>query len=369
MGFRGTTRQRTRAAQASRTLDYQPSAFRNGEDTGPADPLETQRMKAAGDGNTPTPQPGDAENEFGEAFSEASKDGAKPDQKTVETPTDDTGNQPTGDTGSDLEKGQELGNPAPATDQPAQASGEPETPSGVEPDKGQPSDEPWEHKYKSLDGKYRKETQRRQQLEQEIEEMRRQLAAKAEPQDTDATPKGKQAGDPDDEDAQLLQELDEDMPLMGKAVRRMLEKQQQKLQEIEQRFQPVAATVQKSAVEKHFTMIRAEHNDFDEIMGSGAVQEWVDSHPDYIRTGMQKVIKEGDAQEVIDLINRYKKENGIGQEKPADQQQQDDAAARRRARQIEEAEAVRTRTAPNVPKGQADKDDFEGAFDEAARVT
>lgn len=319
-------------------------------------------MKVAGDTSATEQTDNEGESDFGNAFNEASEVGApKTDLSNDDNPTDDTGQLPTDDTEQESPKAQDQGDPKPADDSPK--SNESDAKADDTPPKGDTeANEPWEHKYKSLNGKFVKEAQRRQTLEQENEELRRKIAAQSPSKDTDAPATGDAADDPNDEDAQVLRELEEEMPTMAKAIKRLLAKQRR---DIEQSLQPMVASVQEDAKAKHFSLIRSEHKDFDEVISE--VAKWVDLQPDYIKNGMQSVLDQGDAQEVIDLVSRFKKDTGTSSTKEPGPQ--DDNAARRRARQIEDAEAVHTRAAPNVPKGDADKDDFGGAFEEASRRT
>lgn len=316
-------------------------------------------MKVAGDqSNTTTHTTSEVESDFGNAFDEASETGAKTEPKTEDLPTDDTGAPPTDDTGNEPPQGKDKGDQPQANDLPASDEHGAKV-ENTQPNGDTEANEPWEHKYRSLNGKFVKEAQRRQTLEQENEELRRKIAAKSASKDTDAPATG-EAADPNDEDAQVLRELEEEMPTMAKAIKRLLAKQRR---EIEESLQPMVASVHEDAKAKHFSTIKSEHKDFDALIGD--VAEWVDSQPDYIKNGMQSVLNQGDAQEVIDLVSRFKKDTGISSTK--EPEPQDDSAARRRARQLEDAEAVRTKGAPQIPKGEADKDDFNGAFEEASQ--
>lgn len=72
--------------------------------------------------------------------------------------------------------------------------------------------------------------------------------------------------------------------------------------------QPIASSVQQSAEEKHFAAIRGAHADFDTVLPE--VEKWVAAQPAYLKTALEATLDSGTATDVIDLMNRYKKEAG-----------------------------------------------------------
>jgi uncharacterized protein YdcH (DUF465 family) len=80
----------------------------------------------------------------------------------------------------------------------------------------------------------------------------------------------------------------------------------QELAALKQELAPIQKTVQDNSVEAHFAAIRGAHSDFDAVMASGKVHEWVATLPSYARTGAENVIKAGSTDEVIELLGQYK---------------------------------------------------------------
>lgn len=126
-------------------------------------------------------------------------------------------------------------------------------------------------------------------------------------------------------------------------------------------FAPVAKGFTEQSEQQHFTAIRTAHSDFDAVLPE--VEKWVDTHPKYLQTGMKQALTEGSAQDVIDVVGRYKK--AVGKVDPpappakpaAPAVSQDDVNALA-------AVPGGRRPAPTTRTGVA-KDDYDGAFDEA----
>lgn len=126
--------------------------------------------------------------------------------------------------------------------------------------------------------------------------------------------------DPTDDTAtqeavEALTNLQEQDPDVYKAVQAMLEAKDQtfaeKLADLEDRFAKVIEPIQQSTEEtfedRHFDAVTDVHEDLHEIMVEGGpVDEWVAKQPVFMQTAMNEVITNGDAQEVIDLVNQYK---------------------------------------------------------------
>lgn len=222
----------------------------------------------------------------------------------------------------------------------------------------------WRQRYLTLQGKFNKLASQRQPQQHQQQDDDGNSAE----QDTGKKQQPDPAQQLAEEDRELLEQLDSELPLVGKAVRKLLETQQKSLLSVlEQKLAPVARTVQLTEEDKHFAAIYEAHEDFDDIVAGEELYEWIDSHPSYIQSGMRAVLDRGTSGEVIDLFSRFKEASGkAGAQQQEDRQQQEDPAVARRKKQLEDAGAVRSRT-PAAPstKGAA-PDDFDGAFEAAA---
>lgn len=80
--------------------------------------------------------------------------------------------------------------------------------------------------------------------------------------------------------------------------------------EIEKKFSEALAPIQKTAqdnsVEAHFSAITEAVPDFDKLVESGVVDDWIKTLPSYARAGATRVMSEGTAPEVIELFGQYK---------------------------------------------------------------
>lgn len=220
----------------------------------------------------------------------------------------------------------------------------------------------WRQRYLTLQGKFNKLASQRQPQQHQ-----QQPEDGSDEQDT-----GKKKPDPAqqlaDEDRELLEQLDSELPLVGKAVRKLLETQQKTLlTAVEQKLAPVARTVQLTEEDKHFAAIYEAHDDFDDIVAGEELYEFIDSQPSYIQSGMRAVLDRGTAEEVIDLFSRFKEATGkAGAQRQEGRQQQEDPVVARRKKQLEDAGAVRSRTPAAPPTKGVASDDFDGAFDAVA---
>jgi hypothetical protein len=127
------------------------------------------------------------------------------------------------------------------------------------------------------------------------------------------------------------------------------------LQIVYKDFAPIAQGYSTDAQEKHVRAVHEAVPDFDAIVGK--VPVWIKTQPTYLQPAMQAAYDKGSTADVIDLFKTYKVANGavvaapVVKPKPADA---DDLAP------------VNSKRSTPAPKGGADKDDFDGAFAEAA---
>lgn len=280
-----------------------------------------------------------ADDEFSAAFGEATQ----ADTPASEPADDPEGDEPEGAPPADEGKPESEEDEAAKTDEPAG-----DEPAGDVPPAPAPEDEDdpalWKQRYKTLQGMFKAEVAR---------EVHRQLQDRHEPPPPAAQADGKP--ETPDEDSAALEEAMQDFPHLMKAVELMVKKAEEK---IRQEYAPVAETVASSARERHFAAIRSAHGDFDTV--KAGLKDWVDQQPSYLRPGYEAVLYGGSAEDVIDLVTRYKESKGIRSAAPTSHKPD-----RARQQAAEAAEVVRTRSAPVVPRGEPDKDDYEAAFAEA----
>ena len=83
-----------------------------------------------------------------------------------------------------------------------------------------------------------------------------------------------------------------------------------KMTELEARLNdtiaPMQQTAQNNAMDAHFNAIKSAISDFDQLVVSGAVQDWIKTQPSYVQKAATAVLEQGTASEVIELFSNYK---------------------------------------------------------------
>ncbi|MBR7002846.1 MAG: hypothetical protein IKI11_09330 [Neisseriaceae bacterium] len=62
-----------------------------------------------------------------------------------------------------------------------------------------------------------------------------------------------------------------------------------------------------SVAEKHYQAIYAAHPDADSIVESKELQVWIETLPNYVQNSVKDILKHGTSNEVIDMLNDFKK--------------------------------------------------------------
>lgn len=191
---------------------------------------------------------------------------------------------------------------------------------------------------RSLEGRYRKERQswenERRELLERLAELAGQLKAQPAPaaQEPTAAPDG------------VLE-----APL-SEAVRL----------ETAKLLGPLVASLE---AERHKTAVASAHPDFEAVASDPDLLAWIEEQPAFIASSLSRVVETGTAEEVIELLDRYKKDRG--KQQAAAREEKSRAGAERRAR---EAAAVKSRSA-GPPREKQAAQDFESAWIEAVRAS
>ena len=133
------------------------------------------------------------------------------------------------------------------------------------------------------------------------------------------------------------------------------------LSQIDPRLRSVESTVTTSTREQHFTALHQAHPDYDTVIGK--VPAWIKTLPSYAQAGAQAVYDGGTTQEVLALVTDYKKSAGIAPTPPATSPATPPAKPKPDGADLT---PVSSRRPVTTPKGEADPNDFDGAFAEAA---
>ena len=71
---------------------------------------------------------------------------------------------------------------------------------------------------------------------------------------------------------------------------------------------PLQESVQTFSVNDHMAAIYEAHEDYDQVYQPA--MEWVDKQPNFLKTAYQNVIKQGTAEDVAQMLQRFKDETG-----------------------------------------------------------
>lgn len=232
-----------------------------------------------------------------------------------------------------------------------------------------------EQKWRTLQGihKHDKETweQKEREYQEQLEKLKAAPVKPAEPpKDAKSVPVGKNYDDLSDEDKAALKEYDEEFDTISKmeALKRQAEltKIRKEFQDaivaITQAVAPAITVGNEVSQSKHFDTIRAVHNDFETYRDDGTLKSWIDSKPAYLKNAYEKAYNEGVAEEVIDLITNFKKENNIGNGN-SDPLHSNTPNPKKEEKKAALSVVTNRRGAVNLVQNSTD--DFEGAFDEA----
>lgn len=118
---------------------------------------------------------------------------------------------------------------------------------------------------------------------------------------------------------------------------------------------PVLEVANQTAEEKHYNTILSAHPDAQEIIGD--VQKWISNQPKFLQPQYDNVLKQGSAQDVVELFTVYKGSTGVKDQDPPPKQETDNRLKRMAAPQ-----SVRTSVT-----AEEDPDDFDGAFEAAVK--
>lgn len=137
--------------------------------------------------------------------------------------------------------------------------------------------------------------------------------------------------------------------------------------QLTEKIAPIIEKVQKAENKTFRETVLEKHNDLDTIRPK--LQTWVEKQPTYLRKAYEETLRAAPAEDVIDLITRFKKEEGLDRPQvttpstpPAATPAAPDPNQQRR---LDRMEAVDGGASKPSSSG-ADPLDFDGAFDEAA---
>lgn len=79
---------------------------------------------------------------------------------------------------------------------------------------------------------------------------------------------------------------------------------------VSQRLSNIEQQYERDLVRKHVEAIYTAHPDADSIQESREFAGWIDSLPSYVKSSVKQIIQQGTSEQVIDMLNDFKKSQG-----------------------------------------------------------
>jgi hypothetical protein len=121
---------------------------------------------------------------------------------------------------------------------------------------------------------------------------------------------------------------------------------------------PIAHSYAQTESNQFRATVLEAHVDYDAVYPK--LEPWINKQPAYLQSGMREAYNSGSAQDVIDMVTRFKKESGVVDTTPPAPTEGD--ASGRKATVLTPVPSRRTTPKPS---GE-DPNDYDGAFAEAS---
>jgi hypothetical protein len=246
---------------------------------------------------------------------------------------------------------------------------EPKKEGEVEPKKeDEPKVEDYEQKYKSLQGMFNSEAEKRQALEEEVKKLK-------EPKPEEKKPEPKPEEDkPDPELDEYLKEYDTIAKNESKLRKKELaalktEIKKEMAEELGVPFRKIEEllnTRDEEAELTHVASILDAHEDYGIAFDRPQVEEWISKLSPLKKREYGAILGEGSTEEVVELLTEYKKANNISLKKEEESDTTNQEEDEEKEKKLKSMEAVKHKKTP-VGDTANKKEDYEGAFDEAAK--
>ena len=137
-----------------------------------------------------------------------------------------------------------------------------------------------------------------------------------------------------------------------------------KLAALDARINPVLKVAEDRENEAHFEAIESAHPDYENFVKDGSITAWIEKKPAYLRQALKHAYENGTAEDAISLLDDFKRENNISETPPASPENVVPINQKREQKRkaLAGVDTRRSAVAVQTPI----KDDYEGAFEEAA---
>ena len=171
-----------------------------------------------------------------------------------------------------------------------------------------------------------------------------------------------------EEEKQLISRYQEDWPDVAKAEALMRRGEYRDIvtyvfEQVASQLNPLADAVRTLSERTHLSDLHTAVEDYDDVRD--AVVAWVDEQPAYLQAAYKHVITNGTADEVADLVSRYKTEKGIGAP-PAPEPAKEPELPAEAKKAADSLAPVGTKRSQVPRKSGIQMDDFPGSFDHFA---
>jgi len=128
------------------------------------------------------------------------------------------------------------------------------------------------------------------------------------------------------------------------------------LQQIDQKYQPIASSVTQITAKEKDEAVKSQHPDYPTLIQSQELKDWIDSQPKTLKKAYSEILENGSAEDMIELLNDFKLKTGI-------KTPQESQPAPKKKPKV----APTTKSKAPSSKPPVDMDDFEQAFYEAIK--
>lgn len=179
---------------------------------------------------------------------------------------------------------------------------------------------------------------------------------------------------PTDEEQEMLTQLAEDFPEVSKAfeviqrttvakIENMLGSKLSELTgQFDQRIAPAEQAASEMAQNKLITAVKEKHADAIDLLPK--MDEWIAQQPSFLQESYNKVLDGTNADDIITLYDRFKKETGSAQPPAPSPSPEEQAEKAEKEKRLKAQEGVRSRHTSE--RAAVDPNDFDGAFEKFA---
>ena len=210
--------------------------------------------------------------------------------------------------------------------------------------------------FSSLEGRMRVQTEEARAQKERIRELERLLEDRSSSSTKPGASKSDNflVSDDDLKDSMpdSLAEFMELYPEVAKPVKDLINLHVNKaMAAVDEKLQPLAATIVQSQASSHISAIKAQHPDLDAILDSGDLFAWRETLPAVKKIAVDYIITNGTTGEIIDMLNDYKQARGAKPRNASPAQ----ANATKQPKPVSQETVNKIKDAMAVPTGRAEE--------------